>query len=348
LTVFCEDVRTARPELRAATEEQARIPTLVAIEWESAPSLAAELDEIRDALARAAASTWPDWYLSAEQRLERKRPESVTLAEVVTEVRGAPSKPSVAWLKSAWSRADKRQLPLVPPLTSAEQVRQLSRALDPETLIFVLSVESAEASDARVRGLARAAEWLAHESQAKVILLVPLAWQGHRELDHVAYRALVLLREAAASSHGSAAPAKASGTATEAPDVLVGPVVGKPHPGSDVERLMQELLGAASDLRDLFEYNQFITVFGDQRIKPDLLWRTGGLAIEIDGDEHCRPSRYYQDRDRDYRLYLSGYVTLRITNPEVYQAPGAVLEKIRNVVNRLKRSAARSSHDQSA
>lgn len=288
LSVFCEDVGAARPELRAATEEQEHVPTLVALEWERAPALAAELDEIRDALARAAASLWPDWYITADCRFERKRGGDVELSQVVAELGGAEPKPSLTWLKRAWQRCAKGQLPLVPPLTSAEQVRQLARALDPQRLVFVLSVEVADASDARVRGLSRAAEWLAYESQAKVILLVPLAWQGHREMDHVAYHSLVLPVEPAMS--GTAAPtaadppvepargsrARVKTRDADAPRVLIGPVVGKPHPGSEVEQLLHAWLTAAPDLCQLFEFNQRLTVFGDSTTSPTWFGEKGG------------------------------------------------------------------------
>lgn len=66
--------------------------------------------------------------------------------------------------------------------------------------------------------------------------------------------------------------------------------------------------------------------------------------IEIDGDEHCRPYQYNRDRERDYRMYMSGYLTLRITNDEVNANPDAVLEKIRNVVSRLKHRESRTAH----
>ncbi len=360
LTVFCEDVRTARPELRAATEELDSVPTLVALEWERAPALASELDEIRDGLAQAAASLWPDWYLTAEQRFERKRRADVALSEVLAEPAVKEQKPSLSWLRKAWQRCTERQLPLTPPLSSAEQVRQLSRALDPRRLVFALSVASVETTEARVRGLARAAEWLAHESQAKTVLLLPLAWQGHQELDHVTYQSVVLLREpmqaAALARDIVAQPTaredvssvrrkpRAKAQTEAAPAVMLGPVTGKPHPGSEVEQLMHALLTADPELGALFEFNRRLTVFGDKHYKPDIVWREGGLVVELDGPEHCSPHRYHQDRDRDYRMYMSGYVTLRVTNAEVSVNTDAVLEKIRNIVKRLKLRETRNTH----
>jgi len=42
-------------------------------------------------------------------------------------------------------------------------------------------------------------------------------------------------------------------------------------------------------------------------------------------------------------MYMSGFVTLRITNDEVNANPDGVLEKIRNVVNCLQYKEARTA-----
>jgi very-short-patch-repair endonuclease len=258
------------------------------------------------------------------------------LSDVIAEVSGAAPKPSVSWLREAWKKCERGALPLVGRLTSAEQVRQLSRALDPRRLVFALSVVSAEASAARVRGLARAAEWLSHESQAKTILLVPGPWQGDHELDHVTYEAVALSaqNDETAEAHLPGAGQRPTGGV----QVLVGPIVGRPHPASDVEKLLHERLTSDTELSGLFEFNQRLTTQGDKRYIADVVWRQGGLVIEIDGDEHCRPLQYNQDRERDYRMYMSGYTTLRVTNDEVHVDVDRVLTKIRNMVGRLKAS----------
>jgi very-short-patch-repair endonuclease len=337
LTAFCESVPGARLELRAAAEELELLPTLVALEWDRAPALASELDEIRDALAQAALSLWPDWYITAEQRFERGPGLDRGLSDVIAEVSTAAAKPSVSWLREAWKKCERGAVPLVGRLTSAEQVRQLSRALDPRRLVFALSILSAEASAARVRGLARAAEWLAHESQAKTVLLVPGAWQSDHELDHVTYEALALPAQTTGAQGGDSPVAHRR--SDDGVQVLVGPIVGRPHPASDVEKLLHARLTADRELSELFEFNQRLTALGDKRYIADVVWRQGGLVIEIDGDEHCRPLQYNQDRERDYRMYMSGYTTLRVTNDEVHVDVERVLTKIRNMVGRLKASA---------
>ncbi|HTA89809.1 MAG TPA: DUF559 domain-containing protein [Polyangiaceae bacterium] len=341
LSAFCEDIDDARLELRAAAEELQPIPTLVALEWTHAPALASELDEIRDALARAAASLWPDWYITAEQRFERQRLASAPVAGVIEETANASVHPSASWLREAWRRCAAGKLPLVPRMTAAEQVRQLSRALDPTRLIFAISVESPEATPARVRAVAHAAEWLAYESQAKTLLLLPRAWQKHPELDHVTYQALTLEPEDPISADDTApmsirASAGTASSASEPLRVVVGPIIGKPHPASEAEQLLHRCLIADVELAALFEYNQPITVYGDKRCTVDLIWRAGALVIEVDGNEHRGEAAFSKDRDRDYRVFMSGYTTLRVTNGEVINNTDGVVTKIRRVVKRLQ------------
>ncbi|HEY1533164.1 MAG TPA: DUF559 domain-containing protein, partial [Polyangiaceae bacterium] len=340
-SAFCEDVDGARLELRAAAEELQPIPTLVALEWTHAPALASELDEIRDALARAAASLWPDWYITAEQRFERQRLISDPVAGVIEETANASVRPSASWLREAWRRCAAGELPLVPRMAAAEQVRQLSRALDPTRLIFALSVASPEATPARVRAMAHAAEWLAYESQARTLLLLPRTWQKHPELDHVTYQALTLEPEEpiTISADGAApasvrAPASPAPSASEPLHVVVGPIIGRPR--GETETLLHDCLVADAELATLFEYNQAITVYGDKRYTADLIWRSGALVIEVDGNEHRGEAAFSKDRDRDYRVFMSGYTTLRVTNGEVIHNIDGVVTKIRSVVKRLQ------------
>ena len=82
------------------------------------------------------------------------------------------------------------------------------------------------------------------------------------------------------------------------------------------------------------------TAHGDKRYTVDLIWREGGLVVEIDGSEHRSEAAFSRDRDRDYRVFMSGYTTLRVTNGEVIHDLDGVVSKIRNVVKRLQILAA--------
>ena len=361
-TLFCGSVAPARGQLRAAAEELEPVPTLVELEWERAPSLARELDEIRDALADAAQSLWPAWYVSAEERFVSAAQTVGSVESLVARISAVHPGASSSWLREAYRRCQQGRRPLVRHVASAVQVQQLALALDPARLVFALSVDVAEAAPARLRSLARAAEWLAHEARAKTLLLIPESWRGRAELDHVTYGALTLDLDAplvlehqarprsglkdqiapnnGATQGGPAVPDDSAGLshemvpggASDAPHVSVGPIVGRPHPASEVEKLVSARLGADAELRGLFECNQRLSAFGDKHYIVDLVWRTGKLIVELDGPEHNGLLAYARDRERDYRLLVSGYATLRVLNAEVCVAVAKPRHRPRPVV----------------
>ncbi len=51
---------------------------------------------------------------------------------------------------------------------------------------------------------------------------------------------------------------------------------------------------------------------------------------------HRGEAAFSKDRDRDYRVFMSGYTTLRVTNGEVINNIDSVLTKIRSVVKCLQ------------
>jgi very-short-patch-repair endonuclease len=340
--VFCHDVPLARRQFRSATEELEPLPTMVALEWARAPSLAHELDEIRDALADAAHSLWPNWYSSAEARFASALSQVSArdaAASIGMKSRGA----SASWLKEAWGLAADGKRPALPSMGTTEQVRQLSLAIDPSRLIFCLSVDSETSTPARIRGLARAAEWLAHNSGAKVILLLPLGWSPSAELDHVTYGAVTLAPDEPEpmldpwALRGVESPSSSKAPVSKLhPVVVVGPIHGKPHPLSEVEQEVDRHLAHDLELKGLFQWNQRLETFGKKHFIVDLVWHEGKLIVEFDGPEHHGHLAYVRDRDRDYRFLMSGYSTLRIPNAEVCANISSVLQKLRNVVSLRK------------
>jgi very-short-patch-repair endonuclease len=60
------------------------------------------------------------------------------------------------------------------------------------------------------------------------------------------------------------------------------------------------------------------------------------LAIEIDGDSHYQDGVPEYDRDRQAFLESKGTIILRFTNQEVYQDIDSVVDKIREVICRLR------------
>src|SRR5690606_10541264 len=173
-------------------------------------------------------------HRSADERLEQRRFPLAERELRLHEARLAVPSLSMGWFREAFAKCTRGELPLITDMPLAEQVHQLTLALDPRRPLFCLSVRSDTASDARVHGLARAAEWLAKQSQAPILLFVPLAWRSRASLDPVNYEAIdwVFLPPPV-----QATPRVSSMSQGHArPTVAVFPIPGKPHPSSECEK----------------------------------------------------------------------------------------------------------------
>jgi len=68
-------------------------------------------------------------------------------------------------------------------------------------------------------------------------------------------------------------------------------------------------------------------------VEPDFVWRTGGIAIEIDERaSHARVAAFEEDRRRDRRVLREGLQTLRFTAREVWQEPERLVRESRSLV----------------
>jgi very-short-patch-repair endonuclease len=281
-------------------------------------------------MAEAAKSLWPRWYTTASERFDWERwpgaEAECRLNDVSRKVQGV----SAGWFRRAWSACRRGDIPINRKRGAVEQVRQLGLALDPRGALILLLVSGTDAPATRIHTLARAAEWLAAESLSAVVLVVPLTWHGRAELDAVSYDCINW--ELAEELEEDELPLPTGG-----PRILVEPIVGEPHPASRAELRLYESIQKDVALSRLFQFNRRVVGFENCDYRVDLLCREYGIVVEIDGKEHRSHRHYRSDRDRDYRLLLSGYLTLRLTNEDVYSDVTLVLEKIRNLVElRLK------------
>lgn len=105
----------------------------------------------------------------------------------------------------------------------------------------------------------------------------------------------------------------------------------------------RELLTAATDLRTRLETAFFAIVvaaglplpetnvrvdIGSSHYYPDFLWRLLGLAIEVDGPHHMKPSRVEGDKLRDVDFFNHGIDVLRFSDRSVYKQPGTTRAKV--------------------
>jgi len=106
---------------------------------------------------------------------------------------------------------------------------------------------------------------------------------------------------------------------------------------SEMERLFLRMCSRADLPRP--EVNVSLKV-GGRRLEPDFLWRDAGLIVEADSRRfHDTDSAFLEDRRRDQRLQLAGWLVSRCTWAQIEHEPRALAETIRGL---LAQSAARA------
>lgn len=336
--------------------------TLVTLEWEHAPRLTSGLDETGVALATAVVELFPALYASASAREVEDRFFSDHWGDVeqgepaVEYVKHRVPEVTLTAMRSIVRACRRRERPTLDRIPAAERVRQLSLALDPETLVIALLVLETEVCEpGALLAFGMGAQWLARNTSASVLVIVPRAFADSNELDSVRYGALSVGRvEALDSCAGpksetvsrkktkdkstaDVAPSTDKELLTVAPTVSVNPIRGRPHPGCDAEILLHQRISADAQLAPLFHYNQQVETQHGPTPRVDLIWPEGGLIVEIDGHpDHARKLKFCQDRERDYYLLVSGYRVLRMLDTAVLQDPELMLERIRTAVRFLQ------------
>lgn len=290
---------------------QPSAPTQVTLEWPRLPALSRELSQAASALARAVRTIHPALYTSAASREsdDRWMEADVDSAVADSTARVAGVLPTAA--RRIHEACREGKLPRLAGLPLADEVRQLALALDPERLVLLLVIRALEWPEAALLPLARGAEWLARNTGARVIVIMPALLSGHPSLDAIAYRSLRVPRATPRDPEPEPSgqpPSPAENQPTEGePAVSLSPITGRPHPASEPEQVLYGKIIADPELAPLFQYNQVISTLDGHTPRVDLVWRAGGLVVEVDGHAlHSRRPIFYQDRQRDYRLLAAG------------------------------------------
>ncbi len=119
----------------------------------------------------------------------------------------------------------------------------------------------------------------------------------------------------------------------EKQSLLIWPISGRPHPNSLGEQLLSAAIQADDDLCNLFLPNQHVDSVDGHHFLADLLWREGHVIVEVDGYAwHSDQASFSRDRQRDYELLVSGYLTLRLPHHEVADDVDGAMHKIRRLV----------------
>jgi very-short-patch-repair endonuclease len=290
----------ALADLRAWLAGSDREARLVSEVFERLPPPDALLSAAVGHLAEVALALWPDW-------------RDALISPAV----------STSWLKAVSKLCEVGKAPLPNGFARSIQAAQLALAIGPRELILALCVEDEDPAPGRLLGLARAAEWLARETSARLLVIVPDQLGSSIELDAINFDAIRWPRSTEPSI----------GQRLDDWTPRIWPILGRPHPDSPGEQALARRLAGDAELAGLFAFNVYARVRSDQRYLVDLLWADGKVVVEVDGYlyHHDRES-FSRDRRRDYQLLISGHLVLRLPHDEVVDDVELAVEKIRDVV----------------
>jgi very-short-patch-repair endonuclease len=331
-TFLCTDVIEAISQLELYEVGSSIDGKIVVQAWEKLPEHEAVLENILHVLARVTLAIWPMWY---GQEVAFCSSEESTLEDALLnqfklrELQATRQDVCFPWLKAAVSVCQAGKLPVFKHFSRTVQVSQLALAISPSDLVIVLALCDRHPLQYRLLSLAKASTWLAQETKARVVVLVPAELAAQQELDSILYGAIAFT--------ALAQPTAVRPTEGESKHII-WPIQGKPHPFSPGEQILARKLSQDAELASLFCFNQNVEISRGRRYLVDLLWLNGKVVVEIDGYRHHGNSfAFVEDRHRDYELLISGYVVLRLPHDEVVNDVEIAVEKIRDVVKFRRR-----------
>lgn len=333
--IFTPDPKAASAVFERATADGSVGTRLVSVQpvfERQAERLTAQL--VRS-LAEAARLLWPDWYDGSirldfdAEAVSRPAIDRLAARQVLRRRRGV----NAQWLTAAWHACRSGRVPLVPRLALSLQAEQLALALADDRLLFAVMLYDTAVNDGGLLSLSRSLEWLARETDAKVVVIASESLRTRPELDGITSSA-IQFEVNIGEGRARAIDDFGSDERREEQKHLVCPIIGRPHPASPGEQKLAARLASDPELAELFRFNERITTAFNSRFLVDLVWPSGRVVIEIDGyGYHSTPAAFHADRHRDYELQLSGYLVLRLPHESVVDDVDLAVERIREFVS---------------
>lgn len=282
------------------------LPAAVVVAPPTIGSAAAFVTEVLDALDSVARQLLPGWLPEADGL---NGPQGAALAAIraVAIERARVAGYSSAFLADLAERTltGRHSRRLRPEVRVSGLARIVAKAFRRDRLVLAMPTESGEPSTGNI--VVAGSEWLAGHGR----LGVWLAGARSPVQERVGTVQLV--------------PVPTPTTPGEA-------VVGRPHPRSTVEAALEAVLAQQEWAYGRIWNGTYQPTSVRSLIRPDLLWPTERVVVELDGLEHCRPEQYDADRVRDVRLQLDGYAVLRFTNARVKHDVRAVAAQIEHLI----------------
>lgn len=297
-------------------------PVVIRYRMLAAPSASAVVDDVLDRLTQVAVELFPAWLpdgqavVSGGISLDRAVVRMLAQRHAANSEHFAPFLLSVAETAVA-GRA--QSTPFSADIRARGLVRILAGAYQRDAVVLIAT--SDELPPDQQQSAAAAYEWLSNHGPFGV-------WLADHALPAVDRFPTVV----AGPSTPAVKPPDPSNVTTRPPVVEYPVPIGRPHPGSAAEQLLERHL-AACEWAGGRGWNMLHRGHPlAPPIRVDLMWEDERCVIEIDGADHRAASKYADDRRRDNALVLDAFAVMRFTNEEVLDDPQRVVGTIEKLL----------------
>ncbi len=193
--VFAQNVSEVEVALKNEASSSGGEFRCVSVSYERLPALKSLIDDLLDHLARLALSLFPNWYGDVISFPEIDGSLSCfdsLLYEQASQHGLLKCGVSIPWLKAARKLCHEGKSPLPREFTATTQVGQLALLIDPSPLLIALILHDQTPASGALLGLARTSEWLARQTFARVVVVVPESLSSSSEIDSISFEAVHL------------------------------------------------------------------------------------------------------------------------------------------------------------
>ena len=294
-------------------------PVVIRYRMQAAPSASAVVDDVLDRLAQVALELFPAWLPDGQSVVSGGISLDRAVVRMLAQRRAANSEHFAPFLLSVAESAvagRTQSTRFSADIQARGLVRILADAYQRDAVVLLVTSDDLPLD--QQQSAAAAYEWLSNHGPFGVWLA-----------DH----ALPAIDRFPTVAAGSSAESPDPGDETTRPPVVEYPApIGRPHPGSAAEQLLERHLAAcewaAGRMWNMLHRGHPLA----PPIRVDLMWEDEQCVIEIDGADHRAASKYADDRRRDNALVLDAFAVMRFTNEEVLDDPQRVVGTIEKLL----------------
>lgn len=297
-------------------------PVVIRYRMQAAPSASAVIDDVLGRLTQVAVELFPLWLPDGDAVKGGGVSLDRAVVRMLTQRHAANSEHFAPFLRSVAESAivGRIQTGRFPTEIQARGLQRiLADAYQRDAVVLLVTSDDLPANQQHSAALAY--EWLSNHGGFGV-WLADQALSAVDRFPMITAGDLTPVAELTASDNGSTSPAVVEYPAP----------IGKPHPGSAVEQLLERHLSIC----EWAAGRKWNTLHRGHPLAPpirvDLMWEDERCVVELDGADHRLASKYADDRRRDNVLVLDAFAVLRFTNEEVIDDPHRVLGTIEQLL----------------